>query len=118
MRETSGNDMASWPSGKARVCKTLIRGSNPLDASTGSKMMAPQGVTCFVRSEMTGISIAREMSFDPRHSRNNKFDDAAGRLFYYTDTVGFTHCYIMKFDDQVSDSTETRKLLINENFIC
>ena len=25
--------MASWPSGKARVCKTLIRGSNPLDAS-------------------------------------------------------------------------------------
>lgn len=27
-------DMASWPSGKARVCKTLIRGPNPLDAST------------------------------------------------------------------------------------
>jgi hypothetical protein len=26
--------MASWPSGKARVCKTLIRGSNPLDASS------------------------------------------------------------------------------------
>jgi hypothetical protein len=25
--------LASWPSGKARVCKTLIRGSNPLDAS-------------------------------------------------------------------------------------
>ncbi len=26
-------DMASWPSGKARVCKTLIMGSNPIDAS-------------------------------------------------------------------------------------
>ena len=26
--------MASWPSGKARVCKILIRGSNPLDASS------------------------------------------------------------------------------------
>ena len=25
--------MATWPSGKARVCKTLIRGSNPLVAS-------------------------------------------------------------------------------------
>ena len=25
--------MASWPSGKARVCKTLITGSNPVDAS-------------------------------------------------------------------------------------
>ena len=25
--------MASWPSGKARVCKTLIMGSNPIDAS-------------------------------------------------------------------------------------
>jgi hypothetical protein len=24
---------ASWPSGKARVCKTLITGSNPVDAS-------------------------------------------------------------------------------------
>ncbi len=26
-------NMASWPSGKARVCKTLITGSNPVDAS-------------------------------------------------------------------------------------
>jgi hypothetical protein len=25
--------MASWPSGKARVCKTLITGPNPVDAS-------------------------------------------------------------------------------------
>ncbi len=25
--------LASWPSGKARVCKTLITGSNPVDAS-------------------------------------------------------------------------------------
>jgi hypothetical protein len=25
--------MASWPSGKARVCKTLTTGSNPVDAS-------------------------------------------------------------------------------------
>ncbi len=29
--------MASWPSGKARVCKTLITGSNPVDASVGSR---------------------------------------------------------------------------------
>src|SRR5512135_149898 len=28
-----GRAMASWPSGKARVCKTLITGSNPVDAS-------------------------------------------------------------------------------------
>ena len=25
--------MATWPSGKARVCKTLTTGSNPVDAS-------------------------------------------------------------------------------------
>jgi hypothetical protein len=29
--------MASWPSGKARVCKTLIMGSNPIDASLYDK---------------------------------------------------------------------------------
>jgi hypothetical protein len=28
--------LASWPSGKARVCKTLITGSNPVDASQAS----------------------------------------------------------------------------------
>jgi hypothetical protein len=28
-----GKFLASWPSGKARVCKTLIMGSNPIDAS-------------------------------------------------------------------------------------
>ena len=27
------SDMATWPSGKARVCKTLIIGSNPIVAS-------------------------------------------------------------------------------------
>jgi hypothetical protein len=26
-------ELASWPSGKARVCKTLTMGSNPIDAS-------------------------------------------------------------------------------------
>ena len=31
--ESSQVYMASWPSGKARVCKTLITGSNPVDAS-------------------------------------------------------------------------------------
>jgi hypothetical protein len=30
---TLQHKMASWPSGKARVCKTLIMGSNPIDAS-------------------------------------------------------------------------------------
>jgi hypothetical protein len=41
--------MASWPSGKARVCKTLIMGSNPIDASLilacGSQILFgdPQG---------------------------------------------------------------------------
>jgi hypothetical protein len=29
---------ASWPSGKARVCKTLITGSNPVDASLATSM--------------------------------------------------------------------------------
>jgi hypothetical protein len=29
--------VASWPSGKARVCKTLITGSNPVDASKCKK---------------------------------------------------------------------------------
>ena len=29
----SFSDMATWPSGKARVCKTLIIGSNPIVAS-------------------------------------------------------------------------------------
>jgi hypothetical protein len=32
--------MASWPSGKARVCKTLITGSNPVDAS-GEQVRVP-----------------------------------------------------------------------------
>ena len=31
--------MASWPSGKARVCKILIRGSNPLDASSKANLI-------------------------------------------------------------------------------
>ena len=35
------NGMASWPSGKARVCKTLIMGSNPIDAS---KKTSPYGL--------------------------------------------------------------------------
>jgi hypothetical protein len=29
--------MATWPSGKARVCKTLITGSNPVVASESEK---------------------------------------------------------------------------------
>jgi hypothetical protein len=33
--------LASWPSGKARVCKTLITGSNPVDASC--KKIPPSG---------------------------------------------------------------------------
>jgi hypothetical protein len=31
---------ASWPSGKARVCKTLITGSNPVDASEKTGLLA------------------------------------------------------------------------------
>ncbi len=31
--------MASWPSGKARVCKTLITGPNPVDASNNFRLV-------------------------------------------------------------------------------
>ena len=37
--------MATWPSGKARVCKTLITGSNPVVAS-GKSRQAP-ALFCF-----------------------------------------------------------------------
>ena len=33
--------MATWPSGKARVCKTLIMGSNPIVASTKKDRQKP-----------------------------------------------------------------------------
>jgi hypothetical protein len=32
-KSTISNPTATWPSGKARVCKTLITGSNPVVAS-------------------------------------------------------------------------------------
>ncbi len=35
-----GDRPASWPSGKARVCKTLIMGSNPIDASVNEPAKA------------------------------------------------------------------------------
>lgn len=37
---SSFSKLASWPSGKARVCKTLITGSNPVDASQASATLA------------------------------------------------------------------------------
>jgi len=38
--------MATWPSGKARVCKTLITGSNPVVASSVKAGLR----TCFFNS--------------------------------------------------------------------
>ncbi len=36
---------ATWPSGKARVCKTLITGSNPVVASTFLSLRDPRALT-------------------------------------------------------------------------
>lgn len=38
-REDFQPGMATWPSGKARVCKTLIIGSNPIVASNFLKTL-------------------------------------------------------------------------------
>src|SRR5581483_2313998 len=52
--------MASWPSGKARVCKTLITGSNPVDASTSAPCtleieLTPGGVFSFESRQVNAI---------------------------------------------------------------
>jgi hypothetical protein len=42
--------MATWPSGKARVCKTLITGSNPVVASLSEHTLIIKGVFLFQTS--------------------------------------------------------------------
>ena len=46
--------MATWPSGKARVCKTLITGSNPVVASKYNDIKSsgkPLVIRCFLYSD-------------------------------------------------------------------
>jgi hypothetical protein len=45
--------MATWPSGKARVCKTLITGSNPVVAS--AKTLPQLRLECFYIPELVQL---------------------------------------------------------------
>ena len=48
-RRGAANLLATWPSGKARVCKTLITGSNPVVASIfASTPSTPLGVHFYI----------------------------------------------------------------------
>jgi hypothetical protein len=46
--------MATWPSGKARVCKTLITGSNPVVASAKNTPATPGG-SVFISPELVQL---------------------------------------------------------------
>jgi hypothetical protein len=58
IRFDSGNNssildmLAPWPSGKARVCKTLISGPNPLGASFESRFLGENGILSLYKKRL------------------------------------------------------------------